>query len=121
MSKLSAVFIMACLPLAICGCAVEYPHPDTIVLQQPKSGESLIYFLRSPHDSGQLTIELQGKQLAKLPPETYIALSLPPGNYRFSTTSGSVFSTGEVAEPLEVSLTKNERKFFHVSGSGSKR
>jgi len=112
---------IACSLVAISGCAVEYPHPDAIVLQQPKAGESLIYFLRAPHDSGALAIELQGKRLAKLPPETYIALSLPPGNYRFLTASDNLFGNGEEAEPLEVSLKENERKFFRISGADEKR
>jgi len=60
MLNLSSILISTCLSISITGCAVEYPHPNTIVLQQPKLGESLIYFLRAPHDSGQLTIEWQG-------------------------------------------------------------
>lgn len=120
-SYLCATLAMICLSVAFSGCAVDYPHPDSIVLQQPRTGESLIYFLRSPHDSGQLAIEANGKRLVKLPPETYVALSLPPGNYRFITKSGGLFSNGEVTEPLEVSFKENERKFFHISGNDEKR
>lgn len=124
-SRISFLFValvMAWLSIAISGCATrEYPHPDSVVLQQPRAGESLIYFLRAPHDSGPLTIEVNGKRLAKLPPETYVALSLPPGQYRFLTTSGGLFSNEEVAEPLEVALKENERKYFHVSGNDEKR
>lgn len=120
-SYLCATLSMICVSMVISGCAVDYPHPDSIVLQQPRTGESLIYFLRSPYDSGQLAIEANGKLLASLPPETYVALSLPPGTYRFITKSGGLFGNGEVAEPLEVSFKENERKFFHVSGNDEKR
>ena len=120
-SYIYATLAMISLSVAISGCAVNYPHPNSVVLQQPRTGESLIYFLRSPHDSGQLAIEANGKHLAKLPPETYVALPLPPGEYRFITRSGGLFSNEEVAEPLEVSFRENERKFFYVSGNDEKR
>lgn len=115
-SHLCIALVMTGLLAAISGCAVNYQHPDTVVLQQPRAGESLIYFLRAPHDSGQLAIEVNGKKVAKLPPETYVALSFPAGKYRFLTTSGGLFGNEEMAKPLEVSLQGNERKFFHVSG-----
>jgi len=115
-----AILAIICLSAPIAGCAVVYPHPDSIVLQQPRTGESVIYFLRSPHDSGQLAIETNGKRLAKLPPETYVAVSLLPGEYRFITRSGDLFSNEGIAAPLEVSLKENERKFFYVSGNEEK-
>lgn len=118
---LLAVAVTSCLLIATSGCAVDYPNPDTVVLQQARSGMSLIYFLRGPHDSGSLLIEANGKRLAKLHPETYIALSLPPGNYRFLTKSGDLLSSDEGAEPLEVSLKENGRKFFYVSGTEKTR
>lgn len=120
-SYMCATLAIVCLSVAISGCAVDYPHPNSVVLQQPRTGESLIYFLRSPHDSEQLAIEANRKRLAKLPPETYVALPLPPGEYRFITRSGGLFSNGEAAEPLEVTLKENERKFFYVSGYDEKR
>lgn len=101
---------------AISGCAVNYPHPDTVVLEQPKPGESLIYFLRAPHDNEALVIESSEKRTVRLPPESYVALSLPPGNYQFTTRHGGFFSTAEGAEKIEVSLAKNSRRFFHISG-----
>lgn len=118
---LLAVAVTSCLLIATSGCAVDYPSPDTVVLQQARSGMSLIYFLRGPHDSGPLLIEANGKRLAKLHPETYTALSLPPGNYRFLTKSGDLFTTGEEAEPLEVTLEESGRKFFYVSGNEKTR
>jgi len=80
MLNLSSILISTCLSISITGCAVEYPHPNTIVLQQPKLGESLIYFLRAPHDSGQLTIEWQGNPLE---------VSLGQNERKFFHVSGS--------------------------------
>ncbi len=120
-SSLCEVVAVICLSVVISSCAVDYPRPESIILQQPKPGESLVYFLRAPHDSGSLAIEVNGKRVAKLPPGTYVVLSLNPGNYRFVTTSGGLFSNEEIARPLDISLEENERKFFHVSGVGEKR
>lgn len=118
---LRQLFVMLALPLVISACAIrEYPNPDSIVLQRPSSGQALIYFFRAPHDSGPLAIEIDGKRVATLRPETYVALSLPPGRYRF-LTKGGLFDGGEAAEPLEVSLKANERVFYHVSGIDEKR
>jgi hypothetical protein len=120
-SNICKVIVALCMLAVVSACAVrDKPHPDTIILQQPLAGRSLIYFLRTPHDSGPLVVETNGKHLVKLPPETYAALSLPPGRYRFLTTGG-LFSSGEVAEPLEVTLKEGERVFYHVSGIDEKR
>jgi len=113
--------LVFCFTLAVSACAHHYPDPDRVVLQQPKAGQALIYFLRAPHDSGLLSIEVNGRRLVKLPAATYAVLSLPSGHYRFLTTSGSLFGNGEVVEPLEVSLRENERVFYHVSGIDGKQ
>ena len=105
--------------LSACGnwAVRDYPHPDSVVLQQVVPGQALIYFLRAPHDSGALNIHTNGKQVAKMSPATYVALSLPQGNYSFVTTSSSLFNgTKEAVAPLEIKLKPNERVFNHVSG-----
>lgn len=119
--NLREMFLVLVLLLVISACATrDYPHPNSIVFQKPSNGQALIYFFRAPHDSGSLTIETDGKRVAKLAPETYVALSLPPGRYRF-LTRGGLFDGGETAEALEVSLQANERVFYHVSGIDEKR
>ncbi|MBI2308391.1 MAG: hypothetical protein HYU78_13895 [Rhodocyclales bacterium] len=115
----SRPIVILSLALITSGCAQQYVHPNSIVLQTPPPEKALVYFLRIPHDGITLSISSDGKRIAKLPPETYVGIPLPPGTYRFVTSSwGLLGGEQELMPPLEATLKPNDRLFFHVSGRG---
>jgi hypothetical protein len=121
--RLAAALLSVPLFLSACGnwAVRDYPHPDSVVLQQATENQALIYFLRAPHDSGSFSLQVNDKRVAELPPESYVALRLSPGSYRFVTKSAGLnFGNSDMAEALEITLNPNERVFYYVSGEDDK-
>ena len=104
------------LVLAMAGCASKhYPDPESIVLQDPLPGKSLIYLIRAPFDSARFQVYANERLVAKLPKETYTAVSLDPGTYALRTTR---FDSDESAAPeAKLELQPDTRYFLLIAGS----
>ena len=111
-------FLIACALLVGCATSFKpYVPPVDKPLQDPLPDQALIYLLRAPYDDQQLDVSLSGKKIAVLPGSSYTAVSALPGNYVLQTNSSGLFAFGtEAAQPLELVLKANERRFFNVSG-----
>ena len=79
---------------------------------------ALLYLLRAPHDRVQLEVSLNRKAAVVLARETYTVISLLPAKYLLVATAIGVNGSPQVvAEPVEVSLVKDERKILVMSGA----
>jgi hypothetical protein len=116
--KRTALSLLLIVLLGGCaGSPKPYVAPVDQPLQEPVPGKALIYLLRAPYDDQQLEITLSGRKVAVLPGSSYTAVSMPPGIHVLRTQSSGLFSSGvEAAQPFELDLKANERRFFNVSG-----
>lgn len=103
---------------ALTGCATRGSiSPDAVVLQDPLPGQSLVYLIRAPYDGLVIRVQVNGKPLVTLPPDSYTALSLPAGKYVLTAFNTSVFASDTlVAPPLEVSVLPDQRVFYAIAG-----
>ena len=101
---------------AVSGCASKvYPDPDTMALQDPLPGKAIIYLMRAPFDNARFQVYANQKLVARLPKETYTAVSLEPGSYTLRTTP---FDSDEsVAPDAKVELQPDTRYFLLIAGS----
>lgn len=111
------VLVAATALLAACETPPAGPLPSSIVLQDPLPGQGVVYLIRAPHDGGTLNVtSAQGRLLARLPPETYTVLSLPPGSHRLASSTSSFGRDQLAAPPLAFELAADQRLFFAVAG-----
>ena len=120
-NRWSFKLLIGAIFVALTGCTAPTIHPDLLVLQDPLPGQALVYLLRTPYDALELKIQVNGKTVAVLPPESYTAVSLAPGQYELSTTSSSVFSSdAPVTTPLSIALQPDQRVFYAIAGTTEK-
>jgi hypothetical protein len=119
MKNLFIVILAIFAGLFASGCAgpmkpLAFPPP--IGLQDPVPGSAIVYLIRAPHDSEEITVYLNGILAVVLPSETYTALSMSVGQYELITITRLRSGTPEpAAVPLEVTAVVNERRFFYLS------
>ena len=122
MSRLIASGVLATVIL-IQGCAAgskPYVAPLDVNLQDPLPGTAVIYVIRAPYDTSELSIYEGNRKLATLPSSTYTAITLQPGKHVLITHSPSIFfSELELAPKYELALQAEERKFLYISGENS--
>jgi hypothetical protein len=98
----------------------RFPSPEQVQLQEPLSGQAVVYLIRAPHDSASLRLSLNGKVVALLPPDTHTALPLLPGSHILSTASDTFLKSESVAAPpLAVNVSAGDRRFFYIAGTHS--
>jgi len=104
---------------ALVGCAsrefkpLEFAPP--VRLQDPLPGLAIVYLLRAPHDSVSVDVALNSTPVARLPAETYTAVSLQPGTYTITTAESSeVKASGPGADPV-LTVSAGERRFLYTS------
>ena len=104
------------LSIALTGCAsrefkpLEFAPP--VALQDPLPGLAIVYLLRAPHDPVVVDVALNSALAARLPAETYTAVSLQPGTYAIATTDGTASSPGD--NPV-LTVSAGERRFLYTS------
>lgn len=112
------------LVLAAAGCAVEpkpYSPPKETPLQDPPPGKAIVYLLRAPYDSAEITVFVGAAKVATIPPGKYTAIALPPGRHVFITRAASIFGVGgEIAPSFHLNVRENQRRFLNISGSTTK-
>lgn len=100
----------------LCGCASKPLNaPPSTVLQDPLPGLAIVYILRVPHDSAAVEVSLNDVSIARLPAETYTAISLRPGTYKMSTLDLSGEKSAVRGEGPVFSVFANERRFLYTS------
>jgi hypothetical protein len=109
-----SVLALLAAGLFAAGCAHRvYQEPENLVLQDPLPGQALVYFIRTPHDFSAISIASGGKLLAKLPKETFTALSVAPGEHIIETYFSG---TSEVATgPIALRVAPDTRYFLALT------
>lgn len=97
------------------GCAHRvYQEPESLVLQDPLPGQALVYFIRTPLDFSAISIASGGKLLAKLPKESFTALSIAPGEHIIETHFSG--SSEVAAAPVVLRVKPDTRYFLALTG-----
>lgn len=106
--------------VVIAGCAADRPYepPVHIPLQDPPSGQGIVYLLRAPHDNAAVVVAIDEKVVARLSPSSYTALVLSPGTHTMTTRANS--DRAEIAPSFFVTVAPETRRFLNLSGITSK-
>jgi len=123
---LTVMATAAVLLLLTQGCATPVAKPFVppvvvdLPLQDPPPGMAVVYLLRSPYDSSSVSVHMQGRNLAVLPPSSYTVVVLQPGQHVLETrVSGPQSDTETVAAPFKITVMAEERRFVNLSGRQS--
>jgi hypothetical protein len=124
--KVEAMFLRnAALALTlsiVLGCASEHPPeyfkpPPPVALHDPPPGMSVVYLIRTPHDSQTVEVQVQGIKPFALPPEAHTVLLLKPGTYVIQGTGTGLFSAGKRSfAPVQLQTVADQRIFLYLSG-----
>lgn len=108
----------------VVGCATTQPYvaPVDVRLQDPPPGKAVVYLVRAPYDSSHVAVFSGAAKLATLPPDSYTAIALLPGEHVLITkTAATVSADAQVAPPYELRVRADERRFLNLSGLTSRR
>ncbi len=108
------------------GCATEHPPeyykpPPPVALQDPPPGMSVVYLIRTPHDSQTVVVNVAGMAPFSLPPETHTVLLLKPGIYAVQGTQSGLFAAGKRSfAPTQIQTLADQRLFLYLSGNAGR-
>jgi hypothetical protein len=114
------IFSLSLLVL-VAACATDFKplkFPDPVPLVTPGEGMAVVYLMRTPHDSAQVDVFLNGTRTATLPRETYAVLMLKPGAYKLIASEPN--PSYEAAQAT-LTLSVGERRFIYTSEPSSRR
>ena len=110
----------ACIGIIVTftGCSSKpISDSDFANLQDPMPGKAIIYFLRAPRDSQEITVRINARPIAVLPLNSYTALSLEPGKYQIiGTGTGQNGNEQVLTNDLTVVVGDDERVIVMLSG-----
>jgi len=115
LSAMSRLFVLL-IAAMITGCAADRPFepPVHIPLQDPPTGQGIVYLLRAPHDNAAVVVAIDEKVVARLSPGSYTALVLSPGTHTMTTRANS--GQAEIAPSISVTVAPETRRFLNLSG-----